>query len=180
MDGAAVKLPVAPARPAEGRPAGHQQGAASGTGMDDQSLQARGWDAVPPGFAPRPVGGGFMEFAGPIYVRRDAGGRGTFGLLVEPRHCNAKDVCHGGMLAALTDVALGIGGLEQAGVKGFFTTISLTQDFLAPVPLGSWIEAEVDLLRRTSATMFVQGVFRVRGDAVLRASGVFRMPRPEG
>ena len=92
-----------------------------------------------------------MEFAGPLYVRRDAGGgRGTFGLLVERRHCNAKDLCHGGMLAALADVVLGIGGLEQAGVKGFFITISLTQDFLTPVPLGSWIAAEVDLLRQTS------------------------------
>ena len=121
-----------------------------------------------------------MEFAGPLYVRRDAGGRGTFGLLVERRHCNAKDLCHGGMLAALADVVLGIGGLEQAGVAGFFVTISLAQDFLAPVPLGSWIEAEVELLRRTRTTMFVQGVFRVRGEPALRASGIFRLPRPEG
>ena len=75
---------------------------------------------------------------------------------------------------------LGAGGLEQAGVKGFFITISLTQDFLAPVPLGSWLEAEVDLLRRMRTTMFVQGVFTVRGEAVLRASGIFRLPRPEG
>ena len=121
-----------------------------------------------------------MQAAGPLYVRRGAGGRGTFGLLVEPRHCNAKDMCHGGMLAALTDVVLGIGGLEQAGVKGFFITISLSQDFLAPVPLGSWLEAEVQLLRRTATTMFVQGVFTVGGEPVLRASGVFRLPRPEG
>jgi len=148
--------------------------------MGDQLPQARGWDAIPLGFAPRPVGGGFMEAAGPLHVRRDAAGRGTFGLLIEPRHCNAKNMCHGGMLAALTDVVLGIGGLEQAGVKGFFITISLTQDFLAPVPLGSWLEAEVELLRRTSSTMFVQGVFRVRETAALRASGVFRLPRPEG
>jgi acyl-coenzyme A thioesterase PaaI-like protein len=148
--------------------------------MGHQISQTRGWDAIPSGFAPRPVGGGFMEAAGPIYVRRDAAGRGTFGLLIESRHCNAKDMCHGGMLAALTDVVLGIGGLEQAGVKGFFITVSLTQDFLAPVPLGSWLEAEVELLRRTSSTMFVQGVFRVRGKAALRASGVFRLPRPEG
>src|SRR5919107_1191027 len=148
--------------------------------MDDRSPEDQGRNAIPPGFVPRPVGGGFMEAAGPLYVRRDATGRGTFGLLVEPRHCNAKDMCHGGMLAALTDVVLGIGGLERAGVKGFFVTISLAQDFLAPVPLGSWVEAEVDLLRRTNSTMFVQGVFRVRGEAVLRASGVFRMPRPEG
>lgn len=148
--------------------------------MEDRSPGTPGRDAVPEGFAPRPVGGGFMEAAGPLYVRRDGAGRATFGLLVEPRHCNAKDMCHGGMLAALTDVVLGIGGLEQAGVKGFFITVSLTQDFLAPVPLGSWMEAEVELLRRTSTTMFVQGVFKVRGEPVLRSSGVFRLPRPEG
>ena len=150
--------------------------------MDDQAHRAAPGldDAVPAGFVPRPVGGGFMEAAGPLYVRRDTAGRGTFGLLVEPRHCNAKGMCHGGMLAALTDVVLGIGGLEQAGVKGFFITVSLAQDFLAPVPLGSWIETEVELLRRTRTTMFVQGVFRVRGEAVLRSSGVFRLPRPEG
>jgi acyl-coenzyme A thioesterase PaaI-like protein len=149
--------------------------------MDDQTAEAaRGWDAIPPGFAPRPLGGGFMELAGPLYVRRDAAGRGTFGLLIEPRHCNVKDMCHGGMLAALADVVLGIGGLEQAEVKGFFITVSLSQDFLAPVPLGSWLEAEVELLARTRTTMFVQGVFRVRGEATLRASGVFRLPRPEG
>jgi acyl-coenzyme A thioesterase PaaI-like protein len=148
--------------------------------MDDRTPRAEEWDAIPPGFAPRPVGGGFMAFAGPLYVRRDAAGRAAFGLLVEPRHCNAKDMCHGGMLAALTDVVLGIGGLEQAGVQGFFITIGLTQDFLAPVPLGSWLEAEVELLRRTRTTMFAQGVFRVRGEAALRASGVFRLPRPDG
>ena len=150
--------------------------------MDDQAHRAAPGldDAVPAGFVPRPVGGGFMEAAGPLYVRRDTAGRGTFGLLVEPRHCNAKGMCHGGMLAALTDVVLGIGGLEQAGVKGFFITVSLAQDFLAPVPLGSWIEAEVELLRRTRTTMFVQGVFKVRGESVLRSSGVFRLPRPEG
>lgn len=148
--------------------------------MDDEPSLLPGQGVVPPGFEPRPVGGGFMQAAGPLYVRRGADGRGTFGLLVEPRHCNAKDMCHGGMLAALTDVVLGIGGLEQAGVRGFFITMSLTQDFLAPVPLGSWLEAEVELLRRTGTTMFVQGVFTVRGEPALRASGVFRLPRPEG
>ena len=147
--------------------------------MDERPHPAPPEDAIPLGFVPRPVGGGFMEAAGPIYVRRDATGRAAFGLLVERRHCNAEGMCHGGMLAALADVVLGIGGLEQAGVKGFFITVGLTQDFLAPVPLGSWLEAEVDLLRRTRTTMFVQGVFRVRGEPALRASGVFRLPRPE-
>ena len=133
--------------------------------------------AVPEGFVPRPLGGGFLQAVGPIYVKREAG-RSIFGLLVEEVHCNAKDMCHGGMLASLADVVLGIGGLEQAAVSGFFVTVNLTQDFLAPVPLGAWLEARVELLKATRTMMFVQGVFTVEGEPVLRANGVFRMPRP--
>lgn len=135
---------------------------------------------IPEGFVARPVGGGFMAPVGPIWVRPGgpaSPGGSTYGLLVEARHCNAMDMCHGGMLATLVDVVLGIGGLEKAGTPGFFVTISLATDFLAPVPLGAWIEATVDLLRQTRTMMFVQGVFTVEGAAVLRASGVFRLPR---
>ncbi len=133
---------------------------------------------VPEGFLPRPVSGGFLKAIGPIYVKREDG-RSIFGLLVEEQHCNGKDMCHGGMLATLADVVLGIGGMEQAGVSGFFITVSLTNDFLAPAPLGAWIEARVELLRATRTTMFVQGIFTVEGEPVLRSSGVFRLPRPE-
>jgi acyl-coenzyme A thioesterase PaaI-like protein len=136
----------------------------------------RGSPRVPEGFLPRPLGGGFLRATGPIYVKRE-GGRSIFGLLVEEQHCNGKDMCHGGMLATLADVVLGVGGMEQAGASGFFITISLANDFLAPAPLGAWIEAQVDLLRATRTTMFVQGVFSVEGEPVLRSSGVFRLPR---
>jgi uncharacterized protein (TIGR00369 family) len=133
---------------------------------------------VPEGFLPRPLNGGFLRATGPIYVKR-GDGRSIFGLLVEEQHCNGKEMCHGGMLATLADVVLGIGGMEQAGVSGFFITVSLTNDFLAPAPLGAWIEARVELLRATRTTMFVQGIFTVEGEPVLRSSGVFRLPRPE-
>lgn len=133
---------------------------------------------VPEGFLPRPLSGGFLKATGPIYVKREDG-HSIFGLLVEEQHCNGKDMCHGGMLATLADVVLGIGGMEQAGVSGFFITVSLTNDFLAPAPLGAWIEAQVELLRATRTTMFVQGIFTVEGEPVFRSSGVFRLPRPE-
>lgn len=143
-------------------------------------------EGIPEGFVARPVSGGFMRPIGPIWVRPGQGGTtsggtpsgSTYGLLVEERHCNGMAMCHGGMLATLVDVVLGIGGLEQAGTPGFFVTIGLTTDFLAPVPLGSWIEAEVELLRRTRTMMFTQAVFRVGDAPVMRASGVFQLPRP--
>lgn len=134
--------------------------------------------AVPDGFVPRPVGGGFLHDVGPIYVRHDDGGRARYGFRVAPRHCNPMDICHGGMLATFADVVLGLEGLRQAGAKGFFTTISLNTDFIAPAPLGAWVEARAELLSRTRSMLFVQGLFTVGETPVLRASGVFRLPQP--
>ncbi len=135
--------------------------------------------AVPPGFVPRQVNGGYLAGFGPLYRRPDPeGGPTCFGVRVLPQHCNAKDMAHGGMLATLADIVLGIGGLEQAAAPGFFITISLQTDFLGPAPLGAWVECRPALLRRTRTLMFVQGVFDADGRPALRASGVFQLPKP--
>jgi acyl-coenzyme A thioesterase PaaI-like protein len=133
----------------------------------------------PPGFAPRRISGGFLQPFGPLYLRAGAEGASTFGLRILPQHCNAKDMAHGGMLATLADIVLGIGGLEQAEAPGFFVTVSLQTDFLGPAPLGAWVECRPELLRRTRTLMFVQGTFTADGRPALRASGVFQLPKPE-
>lgn len=132
--------------------------------------------AIPEGFEPRPAGLPFMEAVGPIYRRRGQGPL-TFGIRVERRHCNSNMVAHGGMLASLADVVLGVGGLELAETPGFFITITLTTDFVGPAPLGAWVACEPELVRRTRTMMFVQGLFRADGKPALRASGVFGLPR---
>lgn len=137
-----------------------------------------GAGGIPPGFLPRRAGGPFVEPIGPLYRRGDEGGA-TFGLRIERRHCNSQDVAHGGLLATFADIALGIGGAEQAGTPGFFITVSLVTDYLAPAPLGAWLECRPALLRRTSRLMFVEGRFLADGVPVLRASGVFNLPRPK-
>lgn len=143
--------------------------------MDDVDGWAGG-SAIPVGFEPRDAGLPFMAAVGPIYIRR-APGPLTFGIGIEQRHCNSMKVAHGGMLASLADVVLGVGGLELAGQPGFFVTISLTTDFVGPAPLGAWLECVPDLVRRTRTMMFVQGVFRADGKPALRANGVFSLPR---
>ena len=132
--------------------------------------------AIPEGFVPRPAGGPFLEPIGPIMIRRDHGPL-AFGLRIETRHCNRKGMAHGGMLATFADLALGIGGFNLAGVTGFFTTISLNTDYLAPALLGTWLQCEPVLLRKTRTLIFSQGVFLADGRPVLRASGVFALPK---
>jgi acyl-coenzyme A thioesterase PaaI-like protein len=148
-------------------------------GLGDQRRAEPTAGDIPPGFAPRQVNGRFLEPFGPLYLRRDAAGASTFGVRILPAHCNAKDMAHGGMMATLADIVLGIGGLEQAGAPGFFITISLQTDFLGPAMLGAWVECRPELLRRTRTLMFVQGVFAADGRPALRASGVFQLPKPE-
>ncbi|MBW6399937.1 PaaI family thioesterase [Roseomonas sp. HJA6] len=137
-----------------------------------------GAPGIPEGFAPRRAGGPFLEPIGPIWLRPGEGGS-TFGIRLERRHCNSHSVAHGGMLATFADLVLGIGGLEQAGTPGNFITVSLVSDYLAPAPLGAWLECRPALLRRTSRLMFVEGRFEADGMPVLRASGVFSTPRPK-
>jgi acyl-coenzyme A thioesterase PaaI-like protein len=134
---------------------------------------------IPDGFVARRAGGPFLDPIGPIFRRpEDAGAR--FGIRIERRHCNNQAVAHGGMLATIADIVLGIGGAEQAGTPGHFVTVSLVTDYLAPAPLGAWLECHPVLLRRTSRMMFVEGRFTADGANVLRASGVFALPRPKG
>lgn len=134
--------------------------------------------AIPAGFVPRRAGGPFLEPIGPIWLRPGEGGS-LFGIRLERRHCNNQAVAHGGMLATFADLVLGIGGAEQAGTPGHFITVSLVTDYLAPAPLGAWLECHPALLRRTSRLMFVDGRFLADGVPVLRASGVFSLPRPK-
>lgn len=142
-------------------------------------MAADGTDAgeVPEGFLPRRAGGPFLEPIGPIWRRAEEGGA-RFGIRIETRHCNNQRVAHGGMLATFADLALGIGGAEQAGTPGHFITVSLVTDYLAPAPLGAWLECRPVLLRRTARLMFVEGRFEADGAPVLRASGVFNLPKP--
>ena len=179
MEGATVpgrRLPAVPGRPY------HPFDGKQGTDMVDSRAAdgvLEGERDIPEGFMPRRAGGPFLEPIGPIYLRAADGGS-SFGIRLERRHCNNQSVAHGGMLATFADLVLGIGGTEQAGAPGHFITVSLVTDYLAPAPLGAWLECRPTLLRRTSRLMFMEGRFEADGTIVLRASGVFSVPRPRG
>ena len=133
---------------------------------------------IPEGFVARRAGGPFLEPIGPIWQRPGEGGS-VFGIRLERRHCNNQAVAHGGMLATFADIVLGIGGGEQGGTSGHFVTVSLATDYLAPAPLGAWLECRPALLRRTSRLIFVEGRFEADCVPVLRASFFFSLPRPK-
>ena len=107
-------------------------------------------------------------------------GRAQLGFRVEKRHTNPLNNCHGGMLASFGDMLLPVCIHRQSAEVGhrFLPTISLQIDYLAPAPLGAWVQGEAEVLRVTRTMVFANGVARVDGTPVVRVSGIFKIGQP--
>lgn len=131
--------------------------------------------SIPEGFAPFKLAIGFLEGNGPLYGKW-TGTHLLLGFRVERRHCNPGMVCHGGMLATFADMLLPIASRFQSPVDmGFLPTINLTCDYLAPAPLGAWVEGRAEPIKTTKNLLFAQGVATADGQPVLRANGLFKI-----
>lgn len=149
----------------------------------------------PPGFEPIDVRGGFVQVNGPLFGRHD-GSAMWVGFRVEQRHCNLMGTCHGGMMAMFCDMLLPVtlhrspvapavaAAPHASGAEGrlptdlrhrFLPTISLQIDYLAPAPLGAWLEGEAEPLRITRSLVFAQGLVTADGVPCARVSGVFKI-----
>ncbi len=134
---------------------------------------------VPTGFRPLRVGGPFMRDCGPLWgrlVRENDRPRVQIGFRVEDRHTNPMGVCHGGMLATLADMLAAICVPYQTDLpRHFLPTISLQMDFLAPARLGTWVQAQADVLRTTRNLVFTQGLICADDEAALRVSAIYKV-----
>ncbi|GCL61976.1 PaaI family thioesterase [Pseudaquabacterium pictum] len=139
---------------------------------------------VPEGFKPLPVGGDFIAGNGPLYIRSVVQPDGSkvrhLGFRVEQRHTNPMGNCHGGMLATFADMMLPMLAHRQAPElrNQFLPTVSLQIDYLAPSPLGAWVQGEAQVLRTTRNLAFVQGLITADGVPALRVSGIFKIGKP--
>ena len=133
---------------------------------------------APPGFVPLGLRMGFLESNGPLYLKWMEH-RVILGFAVGQRHCNPGNVCHGGMLATFADMLLPIASRLQSKTEmGFLPTINLTCDFVAPAPLGSWVEGQAQAVTATRNLLFAQGLATADGLACLRANGIFKITNP--
>ena len=125
------------------------------------------------------MGGDYIELNGPIYVRVEAG-QLQLGFRVEKRHTNPMGICHGGWMASFADMVLPISVHHQNKElrSRFLPTISLQLDYLAPGPLGAWVQGTGQLLRHTKSLVFAQGLITVDGEPAVRMSGVFKIGPP--
>jgi len=125
-------------------------------------------------------GGPFTNHVGDFYYawedeRRDVPPR--FGFRVEDKHCNLLPTCHGGMMATFADVVMSKAVLLVGVDRTSMPTVDLSVDYLAPAPLGGWVEATVRIDRLAASLAFIHATFHVEEAMVLRTSGVFRIYR---
>ncbi|HMN74434.1 MAG TPA: PaaI family thioesterase [Burkholderiaceae bacterium] len=133
---------------------------------------------APHGFHALRMTGKFIAHVGPLYLKRD-GDNLWVGFRVEKRHTNPMDICHGGMLASFADMLLplSIHRKSEVGMR-FLPTISLQLDYLAPAPLGAWVQGEAQVLRVTRSLVFAQGLATADDTPILRVSGVCKIGPP--
>jgi len=134
---------------------------------------------IPEGFVRvrRPRPNPFNEMVGPFYEKR-RGREVSLGLRIEQRHCNSRDICHGGLLATLADLALGYSALaagKAAGGPSSFVTVSLSLDFAGSAKAGDWVESLVDVQKTGSRLAFVNGYLVANGVRIVRASAIFAL-----
>ncbi len=133
---------------------------------------------IPAGFHALHMTGDFIAHVGPLYLHRD-GDNLWVGFRVEQRHTNPMGICHGGMLASFADMLLplSIHRKSEVGMR-FLPTISLQLDYLAPAPLGAWVQGDAQVLRVTRSLVFAQGLATADGTPILRVSGICKIGPP--
>ncbi len=123
---------------------------------------------------------GYSALIGPLYapaVDTDDRNAPVIALRVMPHHANPSGTCHGGMLMGLADLLLIFVARRELGLSGPLPTISLSGDFMTPVPLHAWVEGRGRVLRSGGSMCFVEGSFDVDGRPAVRVNGIVRLPQ---
>jgi acyl-coenzyme A thioesterase 13 len=127
---------------------------------------------IPEDFVPIFRTSPFLDLIGPIFNKKTDNGL-VVGLKVEPKHCNARNLVHGGVFSSLADIALGYNAAFQGSVPTSMVTASLTIDYAGSAKLGDWIEIHTDIQKVGKTMAFANCYFLLGEKRIVRASGVF-------
>ena len=95
-------------------------------------------------------------------------------LRVAPGHCNGRGFLHGGVIASLSDNAMGLTVVQAAAGAGA-VTVSLSVDYVQTASQGQWLQVEPRVIRSEGKLGFVDALITADGRTIARASGTFRL-----
>ena len=104
----------------------------------------------------------------------------VLGLRLAAPHTNARGFVHGGLIAALTDKAMGHScGYKMRGTHSL-VTVSMSIDFISSAQIGQWLTVETDVIKTGSTICFAQSLVKADDAVIARANATFRVvPKKE-
>jgi len=130
--------------------------------------------SIPDGFEPLFRKSPLTEPWEPLYAKRTEKAV-IIGLHLDKPHTNGRGLIHGGLIAALSDNAMGYSCAQAMGWTTSLVTISLAVDFIGSAKVGQWLAIESDVIRTGSTICFVQSLIKADDAVVARANGTFRV-----
>jgi len=97
------------------------------------------------------------------------------GLRLATPHTNARGFIHGGLIAALTDKAMGHSCGHKMGGRYSLVTVSMAIDFISSAQVGQWLAVESEVIRTGATLCFAQCLVTADGSVIARANGTFQV-----
>src|SRR5580693_7548960 len=110
----------------------------------------------------------------PIYTRLTPDAV-ILGLRLATPHTNARGFVHGGLIAALTDKAMGHSCAHKMHGAWSLVTVSMSIDFILSAQIGQWLTVETDVIKTGSTLCFAQCLVTADSVAIARANGTSRV-----
>jgi uncharacterized protein (TIGR00369 family) len=110
----------------------------------------------------------------PIYSRQTPDAL-VLGLRLATAHTNARGFAHGGLIAALTDKAMGHSCTYKMGGTHSLVTVNMSIDFISSAQIGQWLTVETDVIKTGSTLCFAQCSVKADDGIIARANGTFRV-----
>ena len=115
----------------------------------------------------------------PLYSRK-LEDRIQIGLILDEPHCNSRGLVHGGLIATLSDNAMGLScivALTKAGRdfgKGL-VTVSLGVDYVGSAKIGEWLEVDPEPVKVGGSIGFARALIRSQDAPVAMANATFKI-----
>jgi uncharacterized protein (TIGR00369 family) len=97
------------------------------------------------------------------------------GLRLATAHTNARGFAHGGLIAALTDKAMGHSCARKMGGTHSLVTVNMSIDFISSAQVGQWLTVETDVIKTGSTLCFAQCFVKADDVVIARANATFRV-----
>ena len=130
---------------------------------------------IPEGFEPQSRRSPLTDPWEPIYLKLTPDAL-ILGLRLAAPHTNARGFAHGGLIAALTDKAMGHScGYKLRNAAISLVTVSMAIDFISSAQIGQWLTVETDVIKTGSTLCFAQCVVKADDVVIARANATFRV-----